>query len=108
MCGLGVGPKRVNRIIGVAKAFTTRVGRGPFPTELEGDLALRYARNRSKIRWDPVWHDHQDGFKNELDGWIWLSCIMPGAPTVLLDLVVTKLDILSGIEELPVLHSLCI
>jgi adenylosuccinate synthase len=36
--GAGIGPTMIDRVIGVAKAYTTRVGEGPFPTELEGDL----------------------------------------------------------------------
>lgn len=36
--GAGVGPTIIDRVIGVAKAYTTRVGEGPFPTELQGDL----------------------------------------------------------------------
>ena len=34
--GLGIGPTRIDRVIGVAKAYVTRVGEGPFPTEIEG------------------------------------------------------------------------
>lgn len=34
--GVGIGPSRVGRVIGIAKAYATRVGNGPFPTELEG------------------------------------------------------------------------
>ncbi|MBV9389928.1 MAG: adenylosuccinate synthase [Chroococcidiopsidaceae cyanobacterium CP_BM_ER_R8_30] len=36
--GAGVGPTMIDRVIGVAKAYTTRVGEGPFPTELDGEL----------------------------------------------------------------------
>lgn len=36
--GAGVGPTLIDRVIGVAKAYTTRVGEGPFPTELQGSL----------------------------------------------------------------------
>jgi adenylosuccinate synthase len=36
--GAGVGPTMIDRVIGVAKAYTTRVGEGPFPTELEGEI----------------------------------------------------------------------
>ncbi|MAF42004.1 MAG: adenylosuccinate synthase [Cyanobium sp. ARS6] len=36
--GAGVGPTLIDRVIGVAKAYTTRVGEGPFPTELDGSL----------------------------------------------------------------------
>ena len=35
--GAGIGPTRIDRVIGVAKAYTTRVGEGPFPTELNDD-----------------------------------------------------------------------
>jgi adenylosuccinate synthase len=36
--GAGIGPTMIDRVIGVAKAYTTRVGEGPFPTELDGEL----------------------------------------------------------------------
>lgn len=36
--GLGIGPTKVNRVLGVVKAYTTRVGAGPFPTEMKGEL----------------------------------------------------------------------
>ncbi|MGA1625850.1 MAG: adenylosuccinate synthase [Prochlorothrix sp.] len=36
--GAGIGPTMIDRVIGVAKAYTTRVGEGPFPTELEGEM----------------------------------------------------------------------
>ena len=39
LMGLGVGPKHIRRIIGVAKSFQTRVGSGAFPTECEGEIA---------------------------------------------------------------------
>jgi len=39
--GAGIGPTRIDRVIGVAKAYTTRVGGGPFPTELSDDLGER-------------------------------------------------------------------
>ncbi len=42
MCtGLGIGPRSIDKIIGLVKAYTTRVGNGPFPTELKGDLGER-------------------------------------------------------------------
>ncbi len=37
--GTGVGPTKIDKVIGVMKAYTTRVGEGPFPTELKGELA---------------------------------------------------------------------
>ncbi len=36
--GLGVGPTKINRVLGIVKAYTTRVGEGPFPTELKDEL----------------------------------------------------------------------
>src|SRR6478735_7774643 len=39
--GLGVGPRAINRVLGVAKAYTTRVGEGPLPTELTGEIGNR-------------------------------------------------------------------
>jgi adenylosuccinate synthase len=99
LCGLGVGPKHVNRIIGVAKAFTTRVGRGPFPTELEGDLALRL-RGTGENPWDE--YGTTTGRPRRV-GWLDLVILYHARRTnSLTDLVVTKLDILSGIEEIPV------
>ena len=99
LCGLGVGPKRVNRIIGVAKAFTTRVGSGPFPTELEGDLALRL-RGTGENPWDE--YGTTTGRPRRV-GWLDLVILYHARRTnSLTDLVVTKLDILSGIEEIPV------
>src|SRR5512147_2581679 len=41
LTGLGIGPGHVDRVVGVAKAFSTRVGSGPMPTELEGELGDR-------------------------------------------------------------------
>ncbi|MBI2069935.1 MAG: adenylosuccinate synthase [Elusimicrobia bacterium] len=38
-CGVGLGPKSVDAVLGVAKLFTTRVGEGPFPTEIKTELA---------------------------------------------------------------------
>ena len=39
--GVGIGPTRIDRVLGVAKAYVTRVGEGPFPTEIEGEQSVR-------------------------------------------------------------------
>lgn len=39
--GLGIGPTRINRVVGIQKAYTTRVGEGPFPTEFSDDMAVQ-------------------------------------------------------------------
>jgi len=97
--GLGVGPRAVDRIIGVAKAFTTRVGGGPFPTELDGDLAARL-RGTGENPWDEF--GTTTGRPRRV-GWLDLP-ILRHARRVnsLSDLVLTKLDILSGLAEIPV------
>ncbi|MER3412134.1 MAG: adenylosuccinate synthase, partial [Thermoleophilia bacterium] len=38
---LGIGPTRIDAVVGVAKAYVTRVGEGPFPTEIEGEEGAR-------------------------------------------------------------------
>ena len=41
--GIGIGPTRIDRVLGVAKAYVTRVGEGPFPSEIEGEQQARLA-----------------------------------------------------------------
>jgi adenylosuccinate synthase len=99
LTGLGVGPKNVGRVIGVAKAFTTRVGSGPFITELDGELAQRL-RGTGSNPWDE--YGTTTGRPRRV-GWLDLN-ILHHARRVnsLTEFVVTKLDILSGIAEIPV------
>ena len=99
LTGLGVGPKHVDRIVGVTKAFTTRVGSGPFPTELEGAEAMRL-RGTGENPWDE--YGTTTGRPRRV-GWLDLV-ILHHARRVnsLTEIVVTKLDILSGFENIPV------
>ena len=99
LTGLGIGPKHVDRIVGVAKAFTTRVGGGPFPTELDGDAASRL-RGTGENPWDE--YGTTTGRPRRV-GWLDLV-ILYHARRVnsLTEFVVTKLDILSGLDEIPV------
>ena len=48
--GIGIGPKRIDRVIGVAKAYVTRVGEGPFPSEIAGADQDADARARRRVR----------------------------------------------------------
>jgi adenylosuccinate synthase len=99
MTGLGVGPRMVDRVIGVAKAFTSRVGSGPFPTELDGAAAARL-RGTGDKPWDEF--GTTTGRPRRV-GWLDLP-ILRHARRVnsLSELVLTKLDILSGLPEIPV------
>ena len=47
--GTGVGPTRIGTVIGVTKAYITRVGEGPFPTEIEGDIGRTAPRARAGV-----------------------------------------------------------
>lgn len=99
MTGLGVGPGHIRRIIGVAKAFTTRVGSGPFPCELDGELAMRL-RGTGENPWDE--YGTTTGRPRRV-GWLDLV-ILRHAVRVngLTELMLTKLDILSGFDALHV------
>jgi len=99
LIGLGVGPKMVGRIIGITKAFTSRVGSGPFPTELSGEAAVRLRGTGSKP-WDEF--GTTTGRPRRVG---WLDLVMLDHArriNSLTELVITKLDILSGLEEVPV------
>ncbi|GAA4723856.1 adenylosuccinate synthase [Isoptericola chiayiensis] len=93
--GSGVGPTRIDSIIGVIKAYTTRVGEGPFPTELfdaDGEYLLKtggeYGVTTGRAR-RCGWYDAVIArYSARVNG--------------LTDLVVTKLDVLTGMEKVPV------
>ncbi len=93
--GTGVGPTRIDRVVGVAKAYVTRVGEGPFPTELfdeagewlrekGGEYGVTTGRPRRCGWYDaPV-----SRYSARVNG--------------LTDIVLTKLDVLGGLEQIPV------
>lgn len=93
--GSGVGPRRIDRIVGVAKAYITRVGEGPFPTELfdESGEWLREAGHEYGVT---TGRPRRCG---------WYDAVVARYATAinsLTDLVVTKLDVLTGLEKIPV------
>lgn len=93
--GAGVGPTTIDRVIGVAKAYTTRVGEGPFPTELNdevgqllGDLGAEFGTTTGRRR-RCGWFDAVIGrYAVRING---LDC-----------LAITKLDVLDELEEIQV------
>lgn len=99
LVGLGVGPGVVRRVMGVAKAFTSRVGSGPFPCELDGELARRL-RGTGENPWDEF--GTTTGRPRRV-GWLDTVILRHAARiNTFTELALTKLDILSGIEPLPV------
>lgn len=97
LVGLGLGVVPVERVIGVTKAFQTRVGAGPFPTEVTGQLAERL-RGTGSNPWDEfgttTGRPRRVGW---LDGVLLRYAVRLNGVT---DLVITKLDVLSGLDEL--------
>ena len=97
LIGLGVGPVWVNQVIGVAKAFQTRVGEGGFPTELDGDMAVRL-RGTGENPWDEF--GTTTGRPRRV-GWLDLVLLRYAMRVNgFTYLTLTKMDILSGLETI--------
>lgn len=95
LTGLGIAPNKLGAIIGVAKAYTTRVGAGPYPTELFGDLA-------TELREIGAEYGTTTGRPRRI-GWLDLVALKyASAINGLTHLNLTKLDVLSGLEEIKV------
>ncbi|MGC2162637.1 MAG: adenylosuccinate synthase [Silvibacterium sp.] len=93
--GTGVGPTNIGTVIGVTKAYVTRVGEGPFPTELHdasGELLRRLGNEFGAVTGRPRRTGWLDlpllRYSNQINGTEWL--------------VVTKMDVLDGLDEIPV------
>jgi len=93
--GTGVGPTRIDRVIGVAKAYTTRVGEGPFPGELK-DATGERLREIGQEYGTTTGRPRRCGW---FDGLLVRQAVRINAMT---DLVLTKLDALTGWEKIPV------
>jgi adenylosuccinate synthase len=93
--GSGLGPRDINDIVGIAKAYVTRVGAGPFPTELDGDMAeLLVSRGhefgtntgrRRRVGWFDAVMARQAARLNSLS-----------------EIALTKLDVLDSLAEIKV------
>src|SRR5256886_8821322 len=94
--GAGVGPQFLTDIVGVAKAFTSRVGTGPFPTEVEGSTA-EYLRERGGGEYGTTTR------RPRRVGWLDLVMLrMAVRVNGLVSLAVTKLDVLGGLDRIPI------
>jgi adenylosuccinate synthase len=99
LVGLGVGPTHVGEVVGVTKAFQTRVGEGDLPTELEGEMALRL-RGTGENPWDE--YGTTTGRPRRV-GWLDLVLLRYAVRlNGMTKLALTKLDILTGIDPLRV------
>jgi adenylosuccinate synthase len=91
--GAGVGPKDIDEVWGVTKAYGTRVGAGPFPTELDGALA-------EEIRERGGEYGTTTGRARRV-GWLDLVALRYAARlNSMTALAVTKLDVLSGLDKI--------
>jgi adenylosuccinate synthase len=93
--GSGIPPTRIDRVVGILKAYTTRVGEGPFPTELHdesGEFLRKTGGEYGTTTGRPRrcgWFDAVVGrYAQRING--------------VTDFVITKLDVLSGLEKVPV------
>jgi len=93
--GTGLGPRDIDRVVGITKAYTTRVGAGPFPTELtdaDGDALVEVGREFGTV----TGRRRRSG---------WLDCVMLRQAVrlnSLTELALTKLDVLDGFDTLQV------
>ncbi len=92
-CGSGVGPKAITGVVGIVKAYTTRVGEGPFPSELFDDTGDRIQEKGAEF-------GATTGRKRRC-GWL-DTVILKNAARLngLTGLAITKLDVLGGLDEL--------
>ncbi len=93
--GAGVGPTAIDTVAGVAKAYTTRVGNGPFPTEAAGKDADRLRTKGFEVG-TTTGRPRRCGW---LDLPLLRSSVMWNGVT---EIALTKLDVLSGMKEIPV------
>jgi adenylosuccinate synthase len=93
--GAGIGPTRIDRVVGVMKAYTTRVGEGPFPTELTDEVGERLRVLGGEFG--------ATTGRPRRTGWF-DAVVAKYAVRVngLTDLVMTKLDVLSAFDQIPV------
>ena len=93
--GLGVPPTQVDRVIGIVKAYCTRVGNGPFPTELEDEVGQQLRKVGDEFG--------ATTGRPRRCGWLDLVALRYTAMiNGFNELTITKLDVLSGLDELKV------
>jgi adenylosuccinate synthase len=94
-CGAGIGPKEITGVVGIVKAYTTRVGSGPFPTELFDETGDRIQAKGAEF-------GATTGRRRRC-GWLDTVLLRNAARlNGLTGLVITKLDVLGGLEQLKI------
>ena len=95
--GTGLGPTYIDKVVGIMKAYTTRVGEGPFPTEIKDELADKL-RNAG-----PIGEYGRSTGRPRRCGWLDLLVVKRAVMVNGLDcLAITRLDILDSFEKIPI------
>lgn len=98
LTGLGVGPHMIDRVIGIVKAYTTRVGAGPFPTELIDDTGEKLRKQGDEFG--------ATTGRPRRCGWLDIVSLKHAVRINGVDAIaITKLDVLDGLEEIKVCTS---
>ncbi|MHB8245276.1 MAG: adenylosuccinate synthase [Acidimicrobiales bacterium] len=93
--GTGIGPRDISRVVGIVKAYVTRVGSGPFPTEVDGPIADHLVERGQEFGTNTG--------RRRRPGWLDLVMLRQAARlNSLSELAITKLDILSDFDTLKV------
>ena len=96
--GIGIGPTRISRVVGVSKAYTTRVGEGPFPTELDDADGQRMLERGNEFGTTTG--------RQRRCGWLDLVALRYAARmSGFTELALTKLDVLSGFSRVRVCEA---
>ena len=94
-CGSGIGPNTISKVVGICKAYTTRVGEGPFPTELKDDIGNHMQQVGQEF-------GATTGRKRRC-GWLDIVLVRQAVRVSGISaLAITKLDVLTGLEKLKI------
>ena len=94
--GSGVSTKKINTVLGIVKAYSTRVGEGPFPTELINDQVGKHLASVGHEKGTVTGRDRRCGWFDAT--LVKKTCILNGVDGI----AITKLDVLDGLKELKI------
>ena len=94
--GVGVSTKKINMVLGIVKAYTTRVGEGPFPTELINDKVGKHLASVGHEKGTVTGRDRRCGWFDA--ALVRQTSILNGVDCI----AITKLDVLDGLKELKI------
>ncbi len=90
-CGSGVGPNAINNVVGICKAYTTRVGEGPFPTELTDEIGIHIQKVGQEFG--------ATTGRPRRCGWLDMVLVRQAVRTSgITALAITKMDVLTGLD----------